>query len=380
VVARPVLRQTALQGTVIRGALMVEADFTAAGSAAPETRHGFEFRGTGSEYFGIWIVNLVLTIVTIGVYGAWAKVRTKRYFNGSTWVAGHAFDYHASGLRILIGRAIALGLFVVYQIAAYIHPGLGALCSLAFLLVFPWLVNSSIRFNARNTSYRNIRFNFTARDMDAFVAYIVWPVLGFVTLGLLWPYAQRQKDKFFIDHHTFGRRYFEADISVARMYLIFVFGTLVYAVLIGLLIGTGLSVSWILEHKMHTGAPVGVMEGGMVMAVALFYLPMLCVAPAIHTMIVNLSVSATVFDEKHRLESTLSPLMMIWIMASNVVLIVCSVGFYYPWAKVRLARYQMEHMTLIAKGDVDAYVSEVFDTQSAVGEEIGSVFSFDFGL
>lgn len=39
-----------------------------------------EFTGTAGEYFGIWIVNILLTIVTVGFYSAWAKVRRKRYF------------------------------------------------------------------------------------------------------------------------------------------------------------------------------------------------------------------------------------------------------------------------------------------------------------
>jgi uncharacterized membrane protein YjgN (DUF898 family) len=41
----------------------------------------FEFRGTGGEYFRIWIVNLLLTILTLGIYSAWAKVRQLRYLD-----------------------------------------------------------------------------------------------------------------------------------------------------------------------------------------------------------------------------------------------------------------------------------------------------------
>ena len=61
----------------------------------PPGEYPFVFRGTGGEYFGIWIVNLALTVITLGIYSAWAKVRTRRYFYGNTYVAGHAFDYHA---------------------------------------------------------------------------------------------------------------------------------------------------------------------------------------------------------------------------------------------------------------------------------------------
>jgi len=37
------------------------------------------FTGRGSEYFRIWVVNVLLTLVTFGVYSAWAKVRKARY-------------------------------------------------------------------------------------------------------------------------------------------------------------------------------------------------------------------------------------------------------------------------------------------------------------
>ena len=59
----------------------------------------FEFTGSGSEYFRIWIVNTLLTVVTLGIYSAWAKVRRLRYFYGSTQLAGSTFEYHGQGQR-----------------------------------------------------------------------------------------------------------------------------------------------------------------------------------------------------------------------------------------------------------------------------------------
>src|SRR3954471_6959698 len=74
------------------------------------------FRATGGEYFGIWIVNLLLTIVTLGIYSPWAKVRRLHYFYRHTALAGSSFDFHGSPIRILIGRAIAAGMFLTYNI------------------------------------------------------------------------------------------------------------------------------------------------------------------------------------------------------------------------------------------------------------------------
>jgi uncharacterized membrane protein YjgN (DUF898 family) len=64
-----------------------------AASSAP-VLHRFEFRGSAGEFFRIWIVNVALILITLGIYSAWAKVRTRRYFYGNTFVAGNAFDYH----------------------------------------------------------------------------------------------------------------------------------------------------------------------------------------------------------------------------------------------------------------------------------------------
>ena len=81
---------------------------------------GFEFRGSAREWFGIWIVNLLLSIVTLGIYSAWAKVRAKKYFYQNTYVAGRNFDYHATGMQIFLGRLIVIVGLIFYSVASSI--------------------------------------------------------------------------------------------------------------------------------------------------------------------------------------------------------------------------------------------------------------------
>jgi len=283
-------------------------------------------------------------------------------------------------MRILIGRAIALALLLGYELSVKFLPPLGVLFFLVGLFVFPWLVVSSIRFNARNTSYRNVRFNFAGTDVEAFVAYMVWPFVGMITMGLLWPLAQKKKDTFYVNGHNYGGRYFEADISTARLYAIFTLGLVL---IIALAAALGTAFVYLISHGPSVSGPLSyllskkLMVGAIVLAI---YAAIAFIGPAIHTMILNLVVSSTTFDEKHQLKSTMSPIVMAWIFISNAILVLITLGLFYPWARVRARRYQLDHLTLLIQGDVDSYVSEVFDTQSAVGEEIGSVFSFDFGL
>ncbi|MGH8623301.1 MAG: DUF898 family protein, partial [Burkholderiales bacterium] len=105
-----------------------------------------EFTGSAGEYFRIWIVNLFFTLVTLGIYSAWAKVRKKRYFYGSTRLDGDSFDYFASPRTILKGRIVAFLIFVIYAFAVELLPSSAYAFWALFLLALPWLVMRALTF------------------------------------------------------------------------------------------------------------------------------------------------------------------------------------------------------------------------------------------
>src|ERR1700682_787580 len=102
---------------------------------APEQ---LQFTGSGSEYFGIWIVNLLLTIVALGIYSAWAKVRRLQYFYRHTEMAGSSFDFYGSPTRILVGRAIALVMLIAYNYSVRLASSLTIVILAAIAVVMPW--------------------------------------------------------------------------------------------------------------------------------------------------------------------------------------------------------------------------------------------------
>ena len=134
----------------------------------------FRFTGTRREYFRIWIVNLLLSIVTLGIYSAWAKVRRLRYFYGHTSVDGGTFGYHASPIAILKGRLVA------YAVVAAAGRGRATSrrCSasilyLPLLVLMPIVLVRAFRFRAANSSYRGIRFGFDGMESDAYRVYLL---------------------------------------------------------------------------------------------------------------------------------------------------------------------------------------------------------------
>ena len=99
----------------------------------------FDFTGNAKEWFGIWIVNLLLSIVTLGIYSAWAKVRHKKYFYNHTYVEGRNFDYHATGKQILIGRLIVIAAVIVFQVITAVLPILGLLLLIGLVEWYSWV-------------------------------------------------------------------------------------------------------------------------------------------------------------------------------------------------------------------------------------------------
>src|ERR1700704_2546219 len=120
-----------------------------------EQRYPGEFTGSTGQYFRIWIVNLALTVLTLGIYSAWAKVRKRRYFYSHTRIDGEGFEYRANPLAILKGRLIAVALLVLFYGVGYFSPLYQLLLWIPIAIVAPWLLVRSFAFNAYNTAYRN---------------------------------------------------------------------------------------------------------------------------------------------------------------------------------------------------------------------------------
>jgi uncharacterized membrane protein YjgN (DUF898 family) len=111
----------------------------------------FQFKGTADEYFRIWIVNTLLSVVTLGVYSAWAKVQRLQYFYGNTFLDGVPFAYHAAPLAILKGRVLTYGVLAIVAVLSYRWPELGKGLTFGLAWAGPWLIVKALRFRNANT-------------------------------------------------------------------------------------------------------------------------------------------------------------------------------------------------------------------------------------
>lgn len=317
----------------------------------------FSFTGNGSEYFRIWIVNVLLTIVTLGIYGPWAKVRNHQYFYNNLWLDNDNFQYHASPIAILKGRLLALAVLAVWFVASKFFQPLAGILLVAYIFILPWIVVRGIRFNALNTSYRNIRFNYAAEYGEAFMAVYIWPLIAMITLGLLTPFAMRKMDMLLMNNAGFGQSKFNFECKVGEYYTLFL-------IFIAILV-TGGVVGGLLSVVIHPVLQIVAMLLAYSIGIAYFMSAHL-----------NLRFSNTRL-EQHSLSADFEPKGMILLYLKNTLLMVLTLGLYYPAAMVNVARYKAEHIHLVAEGSLDHFVAAKMQQQSAIADELGSALDVD---
>jgi uncharacterized membrane protein YjgN (DUF898 family) len=159
------------------------AQAAAAPAPAPAGyRMVMRFTGSGSEYFRIWIVNLLLILVTVGLYYPFAKVRRLRYFYGNTKLGGEEFDFHGNPWKMLRGLLLMAALLGAYGLATNVSPWAALVALLLLAGIWPALFRASLQFRLANTSWRGLRFHLEGSLGDAYRA--LWPMLVVMVMYL----------------------------------------------------------------------------------------------------------------------------------------------------------------------------------------------------
>jgi len=357
----------------------IDSPSQAASARAPEP---LRFTGNGAEYFGIWIVNLLLTIVTLGIYSAWAKVRRLQYFYRHTELAGSSFDFHGSPTKILIGRVIALGMLIAYNLSVRLRSPMTIVILVGLAVVMPWLLRNSFRFRLYNTSWRGTRFHFRGSASGSYRVFLLNGFLALITLYIMAPFMHQRLKAYQHDNSWFGRTQFSFHARAGQFYLIYLL-VLAALVVFGVLL-SGAGIGGALGTSFHLPKQGGHVDPHSVYKTfAIIYGVLILVGttigPIFHSLITNLIWSNTRLGE-HRIECNMSPLVLVWITLSNLVLVVVTVGLFTPWAMVRLAKFQLESMRLLPAGDLQEFVAAEPEAIGAVGEEAATAFDFDISL
>lgn len=158
--------------------------------ASEKKNYPLSFNGKGSTYFGIVIVNWLLTVITLGIYYPWAKAKQLKYMYGSTVFDNDQFMFQGTGKEMFIGmlKTILLSfIFIAVYLVCFLNDQIILGAILLYLMLFAFLplaIHGSYRYRMSRTSWRGIRFGYRGNKMELFWNFLKWIFLTIFTLGI----------------------------------------------------------------------------------------------------------------------------------------------------------------------------------------------------
>jgi len=373
------------------------------------------FTGSGSEYFRIWIVNLLLTLVTLGLYYPWAKVRRLRYFHGNTLVGEHPLDFHGDPKKMLRGYLLVGAMALVYALAGYLSPVAGTIAFVIIAALWPALFKAALQFRLANTSWRGLRFRFKGTVGGAYAALL--PLLvpaGLIALLVMLAPAEAEKApgsfgfvflvpltvlaivpwllwrvrKYQHDHYALAQWQTELRAGPGAVYGVFlktigvsILGAVVFAgaaFLAAMVFGTA---AFLFQDSGGTGA--GTVIATVVTAVAAvlgLLLVQMLPRPYMMSRMQNLLWGRT-GNRTLRFRSELKFRPLLLLTFKNWLLMVFTLGLYWPFAAVAMARMRLEAVSVETRTDPDTLFDQARPAEGdAAGDAAGDLLDFDIGL
>lgn len=190
--------------------------------------HRINFHGNGAKLFRVYILNILLTILTLGLYYPWAKAALLRYLYQETEFKESRFAFHGTGREMFIGFIKALGiLFIIYAllIAAVLSKnslilitGFLVFYFLLFLLI-PIAIHGSLRYRASRSSWRGIHFGYRGDRNELVRLFFTGGLLTICTFGIYFFWLIIKLRKYIFQNLRFGnlRFSFEGEGSAYLM-------------------------------------------------------------------------------------------------------------------------------------------------------------------
>lgn len=373
------------------------------------------FTASGSEYFRIWVVNLLLIVVTLGFYMPFAKVRRLQYFYANTLLDGQALSFHGDPWRMLRGYVLMLVLFGGYAVSGHFSPWAALVFFLFLVLLWPALWRSSLRFRLHNTSWRGLRFGFAGTVADAyramvplfvpgvlFVAANAWylggvdpsdkdavnqamqaqlPVigLGFILLAVLFPYGLSLIKRYQHQGYRYADQAARFSANTGAFFKLGFKATglaIVGIAALGFLAAVAIPAFAVLSKG---AGMLGAFVVGLVLVAV--YVALISVLGAYFTArLQNLCWNAT-SSQNVAFSSQLKAKSLSWLTMKNFCLTVITLGLYRPFAVVNTMTMRLAAVQVSVDSDINTWrAGEAQRTDATSGEMAGDFFGIDMGL
>ena len=308
-----------------------------------------KFFGKGSEYFGIIIVNWLLTLITLGIYYPWARERKIKYLYGATALNDDRFAFHGTGKEMFRGFIKVVLFIITLAIIGFVAgllvniiPFVGGILLLAvYLLVIgmlPLILHGAYRYRLSRTTWRGIRFGYRGTKKELYLKFLKGIGLSFITLGIYSAWFEIDLRKYLLGNVRSGDVEFKYNGNGNDLFVIYILGN-IFTVLT-----LGIYAFWWQKELWN------------------YYID---------------NISLHKGDKNMELKSSVTGGGIFKLQIVNFLLTVFTLGIGYAWVEVRTRKYFTENIHIIGNINLDEITQTEDVYTNAALETAGDFFDID---
>lgn len=331
------------------------------------------YYGRGGEVLKLHIVNLLLNIITLGIYSFWGKTRIRRYMTSHLSIAQDRFEYTGTGKELLVGALKALVIFLPIVLLMGI-PVVNIVAYIAFFAILSVALFLALRYRLSRTRWRGIRFSLGGSVKDYLILSLKRTLINVVTLGWKIPQSDLMKWSYIANNMSYGDTKFSFAGDVSRLQKTHI-KTLAIA---GLCFILGPAFG----GMMVAAAKSADSDAAIVPGIILIYAGLGC------GLFARLWYYAALWQEKFRglkigqlrFKSYVTGSGMAKLYIVNMLMIIFTLGLAKPIAAQRVLRYHAQNLKI--GGDINELIAEQAKPaeKSAIGDALAADVGFDLGL
>ncbi len=304
-----------------------------------------EFKGDGTEFFGILLANWILTILTLGFYYPWARAKQLQYIYSHTTLNKESFSFSGTGAEIFKGFIKLVGIYLLVMVFFVLFtrysesPILAVFLLYAVLLTFvPFIIHGSFRYRMSRTSYRGIRFGYRGDRKELTVQFFRDLLFTVLTLGIYSSWLAMNLRSYTHRHIRYGDVEFSNEASGSEYFLLNLKGNILTLITLGIY-----SFWWqkdifnyyIDNMKLHKG------------------------------------------DQKVIFLSTATGVDFFKLLVTNFLILVFTLGIGAAWVEMRTLRFMFSHIRMMGNINLNAVTQTEAEYNDAFGEDAVDFFNID---
>ncbi|MBX7532853.1 DUF898 domain-containing protein [Qipengyuania sp. 1XM1-15A] len=322
----------------------------------------FGFDGTWQDFAKIALPNLLLTIVTLGIYRFWATTRERQYLWSHTRFVDERLEWTGTGKELFVGFVLVMLLFALpvfgiqFVSQALVMRGYeaaGVLLGMLPLFAIFYLTGlarfRALRYRLSRTRWRGIRGGSNNQGLGYGVSYMWKTFVGYLAIGLLIPWSMTSLWNERWGKMSFGPYEFNAHAdsgNIFARFLLFYLSPIIFVVGGVIAAATGGLAGYGLGGE--EGAGIGAMASFFILAI-FFYFGLGVIAVAFYAKFYREAVGSTHWEDLH-FSFEASTMDWIKLLIGDVLIVMFTLGLGFIFLSYRHWKFMIENLE--ASGDI----------------------------